>query len=198
MTPTPTTRASLLLKLRDPHDHDAWVEFVSLYEPVIFRMLKRSGLQEADAMEVLQDLLLAVCRSVDRWSPDPERGTFRGWLQRVTRNLVVNWVRRTKRQLITTSIDMDSLAIVDESLDGDETHEFDSEVRRSLLHLASEQVRQEVQANTWMAFWEIAVVGREPIDVAAQLNMTPGAVRVAKCRVTTRLREAIEKMKETL
>ncbi len=49
MTTTPTTRASLLLKLGNPHDHQAWVEFVALYEPVIYRMLKKAGLQEVDA-----------------------------------------------------------------------------------------------------------------------------------------------------
>ena len=81
MTTTPTTRASLLLKLRDPRDHDAWVEFVAIYEPVIYRMLKKFGLQDADALEVLQELLLAVSRSVDRWLPGKEHGSFRGWLR---------------------------------------------------------------------------------------------------------------------
>ncbi len=60
MINTPTTRASLLLKLRDPHDHEAWGTFVILYEPVIYRMLKKFGLQYADALEVMQELLLAV------------------------------------------------------------------------------------------------------------------------------------------
>ena len=66
MTTTPTTRASLLLKLCDPRDHEAWAEFVVPYEPVIYRMLKKFGLQDADALEVMQELLLAVSRSVDR------------------------------------------------------------------------------------------------------------------------------------
>lgn len=66
MTIPPTTRARLLLRLRDSQDHDAWMEFVSLYEPVTYRMLRRSGLQDADAQEVMQDLLLAVNRSTER------------------------------------------------------------------------------------------------------------------------------------
>ena len=67
MTPTPTTRASLLLRLCDSKDHEAWVEFVTLYEPVIYRLLRRHGLQDADARDVMQELLLAVSRSIDRW-----------------------------------------------------------------------------------------------------------------------------------
>mgnify|MGYP003394622441 CR=1 FL=1 len=94
MTLTPTTRASLLLRLRDPRDHDAWVEFVSLYEPVIYRVLRRTGLQDADALEVLQELFLAVNRNIGRWEhgawgriwflsgmvtpSDPELGRFLG------------------------------------------------------------------------------------------------------------------------
>lgn len=197
MTPTPSTHASLLLKLRDPRDHEAWMKFVVLYEPVIYRLLKKSGLQEADALEVMQELLLAVSRSVERWVPGQEHGSFRGWLRRVTRNLVVNWLRRRKRQLVTTSLDLDSLSIGDEPVASDETREFDGELRRSLFHNASDRVRLEVQAQTWQAFWDVTVVGREVGEVAAELGMTAGAVRVAKCRVISRLREAIDKLKET-
>lgn len=197
MTATPTTHASLLLKLRDPRDHEAWVEFVALYEPVIYRLLKKFGLQDADALEVMQELLLAVSRSVDRWTPGQEFGSFRGWLRRVTRNLVVNGVRRRKRQLVTTSLELDSLLIEEESIEGDESRQFDREVRRSLFHRASDQVRIEVQPQTWQAFFEVAVSGREVNEVAARLGLTAGAVRVAKCRVIARLRDAVDKLKES-
>ena len=60
MTLTPTTRASLLLRLCDSEDHEAWVEFATLYEPVIYRILRQHGLQDADARDVMQELLLAV------------------------------------------------------------------------------------------------------------------------------------------
>src|SRR5438445_8049209 len=90
MTLTPTTHASLLFRLRDPQDHDAWVEFVSLYEPVAYRLLRRHGLQDADARDVMQELFMAVSRSIDHWDPAKERGSFRGWLRRVARNLVIN------------------------------------------------------------------------------------------------------------
>ena len=99
MTRTPSTRGSLLLRLRDPQDHEAWVEFVSLYEPVAYRLLRRHGLQDADAREVMQELFIAVSRSIDRWDPAKERGSFRGWLHRVARNLVINWLKHSDRRV---------------------------------------------------------------------------------------------------
>jgi DNA-directed RNA polymerase specialized sigma24 family protein len=86
MTLTPSTRASLLLRLRDPQDHEAWLEFLTIYEPVTYRLLRRGGLQDADALDVMQELFLAVSRSIDRWDPAKEKGSFRGWLRRVARN----------------------------------------------------------------------------------------------------------------
>jgi RNA polymerase sigma-70 factor (ECF subfamily) len=126
MTFSPTTRASLLLRLRDPQDHQAWLEFVTLYEPVTYRIFRRHGLQDADAREVTQELFLAVSRSIDRWDPAKERGSFRGWLRCVARNLVVNWLNCRQRQLIVAGgPDLQSMLdkLPDDS--GPETVEFD-------------------------------------------------------------------------
>lgn len=197
MTLTPTTRNSLLLRLRDPKDHDAWVEFVSLYQPVIYRILRRTGLQDADALELIQELFLAVSRYIGRWEHGSEHGSFRGWLRRVTRNLVVSWMRRQKRQVTTSSVDINALLELAPAADGPETDEFDWELRRALFHLASERVRAEVRPQTWQAFWDVAVSGNTVGDTANKLGMTAGAVRVAKCRITARLRELVAEM-ETL
>lgn len=194
MTPAPTTRASLLLKLRDPQDHEAWLEFVSLYEPVIYRLLRKIGLRDADAQDMLQELLLAVSRNIARWDLDREQGSFRGWLRRVTRNLVVSWIRRQQRQVTTSSIDLDSLLDSLPVANGPETEEFDQELRRALFHLASAQVQTEVQPQTWQAFWGVAVSGASVTETAVNLGMTAGAVRVAKCRVVARLRDVVAEM----
>src|SRR5271169_5936328 len=146
MTLTPSTRASLFLRLRDSQDHEAWMEFVTLYEPVTYRLLRRHGLQDADAREVMQDLFMAVSRSIDRWDSAKERGSFRGWLRRVARNLVINWLKQRERRVIATG-GSDLQAMLDMlPADSDpETVEFDRELRRALFQRAAEQVRKEVQ-----------------------------------------------------
>lgn len=197
MTLTPTTRASLLLRLRDSQDHEAWREFVSLYEPVLYRLLRRHGLQDADAREVMQELFMAVSRSIDRWDPAKERGSFRGWLRRVARNLVINWLKQRERRVMATG-GSDVQAMLN-TLPADsltEAVEFDQEVRRALFQSAAERVRGEVQPATWQAFWETGVVGTSAAEAARKLGMEVGAIRVAKCRVLALLQAAVNEMEK--
>jgi RNA polymerase sigma factor (sigma-70 family) len=197
MTLTPSTRASLLLRLRDPKDHTAWVEFVTIYEPVTYRILRHHGLQDADAREVMQELFLAVSRSIDRWEPSKERGSFRGWLRRVARNLVINWLKARQHRVVSTGgSEMHALLEMQPADEGPETVEFDRELRRSLFHRAAEQVRGEVHETTWQAFWETGVVGTSVADAAKKLGISAGAVRVAKCRVLARLQAVVSEWEQ--
>jgi len=192
MTPTPTTRASLLLRLRDSQDHEAWVEFVEIYEPAIYRQLRKCGLQDADARELMQELFVTVNRQIARWELATERGSFRGWLWRVARNLVINWMKHGQRRMVALG-GPESQSMFDElaAEDCQESAEFDRELRRSMFQRASELVRQEQSPKSWQAFWSTAVEGKTPAIVAQDLGMSDGAVRVAKCRISARLKDVV-------
>jgi RNA polymerase sigma-70 factor (ECF subfamily) len=195
---TPTTRASLLLRLCDSEDHEAWVEFVNLYEPVIYRSLRQRGLQDADARDVMQELLLAVSRSIDRWEPKKQHGSFRSWLRRVIRNLTVSWLRQCPRRAVPAGgCDLQALLDMLPAADDPDSIEFDRELRRVLFHRAGERVRGEVQRATWEAFWETAVMGTSVADAASKLGMSAEAVRVAKCRVLARVRAVVAEWETT-
>jgi RNA polymerase sigma-70 factor (ECF subfamily) len=197
MALTPTTRASLLLRLRDPRDHEAWLEFVSLYEPVVYRLLRHHGLQDADAREVMQNFFMAVSRSIDQFDTAPDRGSFRGWLRRVTRNLLTDWLRQGQRRALMFG-GSHLLAMLENLPDasGPESQEFDQELRRQVFQRAAELVQDEFQPQTWQAFWQTSVDGISTAQVAANLGISAGAVRVARSRVLARLRSAVRNLEE--
>src|SRR6476659_5999706 len=85
MAEIPPTRASLVLRLRDPRDEAAWREFVDLYGPLVYGFLRKQGLQDADAADLGQEVLGAVAGAVGRLEYDPQRGSFRNWLFTVVR-----------------------------------------------------------------------------------------------------------------
>jgi RNA polymerase sigma-70 factor (ECF subfamily) len=140
----------------------------------------------------MQELFLTVSQHIGRWDPAKERGSFRVWLRRVARNLVINWLKQRARRGVTLGGSalqamLDLLPAAEEP----ESAEFDREVRRVLFQRAAEQVRGEIQPATWQAFWETSILGTSPAEAARKLGMTVGAVRVAKCRVLARLKAAV-------
>jgi RNA polymerase sigma-70 factor (ECF subfamily) len=80
--------------------------------------------------------------------------------------------------------------------DDPDTVEFDHELRRAVFHRAAEQVQGEVRPTTWRAFWETSINGTSAEEAGRRLGMTPGAVRVANCRVLARMRAAVAEMEE--
>src|SRR5438270_7260333 len=102
MEQSPATRASLLVRLRDPHDKEAWGQFVQLYAPVIYGFARKRGLQDADAADLMQEVLRSVSRAAGRLEYDPSRGSFRGWLFTITRNKVFNFLEGRSRRLVAS------------------------------------------------------------------------------------------------
>ncbi len=183
----PETRFSLIGRLHDHEDEQAWNEFVQLYQPMIFRIARRRGLQHADAAEVTQEVLGRVAAAVERWRPDPAQGSFRGWLYRITRNLTIDWLRANGRRPRNLNADegcaIESIANPASVADA----EFENEFRKSLFVLAASRVRGEFQPRTWQAFWRSTVEGIEIARVTRELDMTAGAVYIARSRVMKRI-----------
>jgi RNA polymerase sigma-70 factor (ECF subfamily) len=197
MAEPPLTRVTLLARIRDGQDVEAWREFVHLYGPVVYRFARNRGLQDADAADLMQDVLRSVARNAHRMQYDPKRGTFRGWLYTVTRNKIYNFLSAQRNRPRGTG-DADAQERLDATPARDDQSgpdaEWEKEYQRRLSARAMERVRHEFQPSTWTAFWETAVEGKPAGEVGAELNMSPGAVYVAKSRVLARLRDEVRKL----
>jgi RNA polymerase sigma-70 factor (ECF subfamily) len=187
MTDTPTTQASLLVRLGDAADHSAWERFVDLYAPPVYACARRHGLQDADAADVTQDVLRAVHRAFRRDGYDPNRGRFRSWLVTIVRNKLRDFAtaRNRRRSDPMGSTDLPAP-------ESDPAEAFEQECERRLFAWAAEQVRGRFQPATWQAFWRTAVDGAGGKAVAAELGLTVAAVYLAKGRVMAALREQIQ------
>ena len=192
----PETRESLLVQLRDPSQHEAWQEFISIYEPLIYRLARTKGFQHADALDLAQEVFAAVGNAIDRFDPDPDKGSFRGWLFRIARNLMINFITRQKGPRGSGDTAMHQLLHEQPSTDGESTTLFGLEYQREVFRWAAQRVRTQFHEETWRAFWLTRIEGESIEDVATMLGKTPGAVRIARSRVLARLKQEVAKFEE--
>ena len=182
-----STHPSLLQRARS-RDAIAWERMVALYGPLVLSWCRGLGLRDADAADVFQDVFQAVAVHLSGFHHGRSGGTFRGWLRTITRNKVHDHYRRREREPAGVG-GSEARRVFDQlagALPPDAPEEVTAEAE--LLHRALAMIREEFEPRTWSAFWQTAVEGRLVADVAADLAMTPGAVRVAKSRVLHRLR----------
>lgn len=197
MPDPPPTRASLLLRVRDARDSEAWSQFVEVYAPLVYGYARKHGLQDADAADLVQDVLRAVSSAIKKLNYDSKLGTFRGWLFTVARTKLSDLIaKRQSPGRGTGESDVQQLLLNHPATDEREQEDWNLDYERRLFAWAAERVRSEIQDSTWQAFWQTTVEGRSGKDVADALGMTVAAVYLAKSRVMARLKEQIRLIDE--
>jgi RNA polymerase sigma-70 factor (ECF subfamily) len=188
-----STSRSLLADAQQD-DQAAWGRLVQLYAPLVAAWCRRLGVAEQDVVDVLQEVFAAVASNLVRFRKERPHDTFRGWLSTITRNKVRDYFRRradrpaavggTEASLrLAQAPDVQAIA---REFEGAEDAAFGEVLQRALV-----SIRGEFQEQTWRAFWSVVVEGKAAADVAVELAMQPGAVRVNKSRVLSRLRREL-------
>jgi RNA polymerase sigma-70 factor (ECF subfamily) len=165
-------------------DTEAWSEFVVHYGPRIFRWCRGAGLQEADAEDLTQDLLLKLASHMKTFAYDPTK-SFHAWLKTITNNALIDTFERNRRAQEL----MDHVA-AHKSLMQELQPEFD----RELLEEAMARVELRVQRATWRAFRLAGIEGLSARDAAVQLGVPESRVRIHKGRVVKMIREEVRKL----
>lgn len=185
-----TTSPTLLVKLRG-NDKAAWQRFVVLYRPLILYWCDGWHVRGADADDVCQEVFQAVSAGVEQFRRNTPQDSFRAWLRGITRHKLLDLSRKHRRQPGaaggTDAFErLNQFADTDAPLVEDSSDQITSLYRRAL-----DFVRGEFEERTWQAFWRVTMDGQTPALVAQELGVTPVAIRVAKSRVLSRLREEL-------
>jgi RNA polymerase sigma-70 factor (ECF subfamily) len=186
-TPSGHTRPSLLLRVRDARDTEAWQAFVDIYGPLVYRAGRRRGLQDADAADFMQEVLTEVAQGMRTFQYQPERGRFRDWLGTVTRRKLTRFCAKKQRGAAAAGGDatlnhVDAPAADPEWIDAFNAH---------LVAVALERIRGHFEPTTWRAFERAWRDNQSAAQTASELQVPIEAVYLAKSRVLKRLEEEI-------
>ena len=190
----PDTSDSLIIQVRDSSDRDAWERFEQLYRPVIFRIARAKGLQHADALDLVQQVLLSVSDAIPRYEKRDEGTPFRNWLNRITRNAIVKALSRGPRDRASGGTEILDVLHEVPSADGAIDALIDKEYRREIYTKAASVVRLEVADTTWLAFEMTVLQSRSIEKAASSLGISTGSVYAARSRVIRRLRDAVTEL----
>jgi RNA polymerase sigma-70 factor (ECF subfamily) len=179
------TRSSLIQRVRDRADQDSWQEFVKVYEPLLLSYVRSRGVGDADARDVVQEVLIALLRTLPSFELDRQRGRFRTWLWQITMNALTDAARRQKsRQKAEVHWEPQQ-----ETLNGEPDDAWLVAHRQRILEIVLPRIQEHTQAKTWRCFEEHVLKGRSGVEIAGEIGITPNAVTVNAARVLARVRE---------
>jgi RNA polymerase sigma-70 factor (ECF subfamily) len=186
MTRTP---ANLLQRLRQPNAVEAWERLVLLFTPLIYSWARQAGLQEPDAVDLVQDVFVTLVQTLSGFDYD-HRKSFRAWLC----TIALDKLRERRRQQGGWPLLGDAAHWEEQAPAEEIEHFWEVNYQQLLVNRALAIMSGDFQPATWQAFWEQAVEGRPAAEVAAELGLTVGAACAAKFRVLDRLRQELAGM----
>lgn len=188
------TSLSLLAGLKSGvQNHAAWDRFSVRYSPRIHRWCRQWGLQEADAADVTQNVMLQLSRQMESFEYDPN-GRFRSWLKTITWRAWARYLdgrRRNPAEPVSTDVmeTLNSVAAKDALMES-----LNDEANREVLEIALHRVRRRVREQNFEAFRKMTFEGLSGEETAKALQMNPGTVFVAKSRIDKMLSEEVARL----
>ncbi len=167
---------------------EAWKRLVTLYSPLVRHWCRQSLIPQEEIADVTQEVFSAVASSLAQFRPDQPGTTFRSWMRGITRHKLLHHASRRVEPGVGGTDAQDRLREIPAPARELELSESPADIS-GLYQRALRLVQHEVENRTWTAFWQATVEARATAEVAAELGMTPNAVRLAKSRVLSRLRE---------
>ncbi|MFO0940012.1 MAG: sigma-70 family RNA polymerase sigma factor [Pirellulales bacterium] len=187
-----TTHPSLLLRVRNCDDREAWEAFVAIYQPIVYSYCRRKSLQASDAADVAQEVLTRLARAMKSFEYQPELGGFRKWLGTVVLNEIARFVGKQQKDRQSISNEQAEFNSITRGED------WDDHFHSSLLQIALSQIESEFEPETWAAFGRVWLESKSALQAAHELSITVEKIYVAKSRVLKRLRLEVLRLSEDI
>lgn len=189
------TRRSLITRLKNWDNQESWREFFSAYWQLIYAFAVRSGLNDAEAQEVVQETLITVAREMKGFKYDPARGSFKSWLLLVTKRRVADQMRKRYRAMEVGRLNPDDTAVANEiqaraeqDIPGPDDA-WDEEWRQQMATAALDRLRAKVKPAHFQIFEMYVLRGQSGSEVAAAFGVSLMTVYLIKHRLSTLLRK---------
>jgi RNA polymerase sigma-70 factor (ECF subfamily) len=182
------TSLSLLQRLRQRPDAEAWQRLVGLYAPLIHGWLRRHGVPPTDADDLAQDVLTVVVRELPQFEHNQRRGAFRTWLRTITVHRIRNFWRNQRLRPAVGDEEFGKVLDLLEDPHSTLSRQWDQEHDRQVARRLMELIQPEFELKSWRAFQRTALEGARAAEVAVELGLSVNAVLIAKSRVLQRLR----------
>lgn len=187
------TRTSLLRRVRNASDSASWAEFVGLYEPLLLSYVRKRGLNDHDAQDIVQTIFITLLRRMPTFELDKSRGRFRTWLWQVSHNAVVDQARARQRIQKAENAHRENWDEI-----ATEPDDWVAMHRQRTLQFAMERVRDATAPKTWNCFEQHVLKGRSGAEVGAEVGLPANSVYVNAARVLERVREQCAAYREDL
>ncbi len=178
-----STRASLLIRIKDARDSEAWAQFHGLYAPLIYRYARGRGLGREDAEDVRATCYEAIVRQIPTFDYDKAKGGFKAWLRTMVDRRVIDLFRKRREQRADTG-DLRRLEADQPSPE----EIWERQWRNQHLKYCVELLRSEVSQRTFEAFSMFVIDGRPVAEVCDELGMNANQIYKAKARMLRRVR----------
>ena len=198
------TRITLLDRIRNLENEEAWREFVWLYRPLIVRFSIGWKVSPTDAEDIAQNTLVWVAARIKDYEYRPETCPFRAWLLKKVRYLISDRFREIEKICHGPDYDDEDesgfshppLEQLPDMKSSEWDERWEKEHQRAVLEAASQIVRRQVPPKSFQAFDMNKIQGQPAEAVAQKLGMTTEAVHLAVFRVKEKLTQEIARLEK--
>ena len=199
------TRRSLLTRLKNWDDQEGWKQFFDTYWKMLYSVCKRSGMNDSESQDVVQETILAVAKQMPNFRYDPQVGSFKSWLMLIVRRRIIDYLRKVGRQPPRYQSQTDAATAQTSTMEripdpegGQIDRIYEEEWQQHIFQIALQRIRESVNYEEYQVFDCYALKGWPPEQVAQTLSVTMSFVYNAKYRLTKLLKEEVERLEQKM